>query len=141
MENYKIKQNFYGIMQAYITPLLSLAIVIFFLIAYQERQSTVMLIYIVVVVGLVAYRYLMYINRPMEIEVNGNDIKFKSITGKITELTFNDIEDIEVNKRRELIFSLKDKKIRGLNTFKDFDKFIEDAKKKNPEIKFWGFSK
>ncbi len=128
-------------MQAYITPILTIAIIIFFLIANQERPSTLLWVYIVLLIGIVGYRYFMYINRPMEIEVDGNKIKFKSILGKITELTFADIEDIEVNKRKELLINLKDRKIRGLNTFKDFDKFLEDAKKKNPEIKLWGFNK
>ncbi len=141
MESYKIKQNLYGLMQAYITPILTIAIIIFFLIANQERPSTLLWVYIVLLIGIVGYRYFMYINRPMEIEVDGNKIKFKSILGKITELTFADIEDIEVNKRKELLINLKDRKIRGLNTFKDFDKFLEDAKKKNPEIKLWGFNK
>ena len=62
---------------------------------------------IIVVVGI---RYLIYIKRPMEIEVTGNNIKFKDIFGKATECTFADIEDIEINKRRELHFNLKEKK-------------------------------
>jgi len=81
----------------------------------------------------------MYIKRPLLIEVSGDKIKMKNVLGKITEFTFADIEDIEVNKRRELFFTIKGDKIKGLNTFKDFDKFIDDAKKKNPSIKFWGF--
>jgi hypothetical protein len=77
----------------------------------------------------------------MEIEVTGNNIKMKDIFGRITECTFADITDIEVNKRKELYFTIGENKIRGLNTYKDFGKFIEDAKTKNPDIKLWGFEK
>ena len=141
MENYKVKQNFYGLMQAYVTPILFVVIVVFFLIAYQNQRSLFTWIYLVVLLVVFGYRYLLYVERPMEIEVNGDQIKFKNIFGKITELTFADIEDIEVNRRKELFFNLKDKKIRGLNTYKNFNKFIEDAQKKNPGIKLWGFGK
>jgi hypothetical protein len=141
MESYKIKQSFLGLLQAYFTPFLTIGIIVFFLISYSERHSTFMLFYIVILIAVIGYRYYMYVNRPMEIEVDGDRIKFKTIFGKITELSFADIQDIEVTRRKELLFSLKDKKIRGLNTYKDFDKFIADAKQKNPAIKFWGFSK
>ncbi len=139
MESYKIKQNLYGVLQAYITPILTIAIIVAYFIIYNERATVVMWIYLAVIVVFVGYRYLMYIKRPLEIEVSGDQIKFKDIFGKVTELSFSDITDIEVNRRRELFFTLKEKKIRGLNTFKDFDKFLEDAKKKNPALKLWGF--
>lgn len=77
----------------------------------------------------------------MEIEVSGDQIKMKDILGNVTEITFADITDIEINRRRELYISFKETKLRGLNTFKDFDRFIEDVKKKNPNTKFWGFEK
>lgn len=77
----------------------------------------------------------------MEIEVTGDKIKMKDIFGKITECSFSDLTDIELTKRREIFFTIGENKIRSQNTYKDFDIFIEDAKKKNPDIKLWGFDK
>lgn len=73
--------------------------------------------------------------------MSGDQIKMKDIFGKVTEITFADLTDIEINKRRELYISFKETKLRGLNTYKDFARFIDDVKKKNPNTKFWGFEK
>ncbi len=140
MDSYKVKQNLYGNINAYLTPLLVIAIVVSMIFSLNEGRSVVTLIPMLVLIAFALYRYAMYIKRPLEIEVNGNQIKMKDLFGKITECTFADISDIEVNKRRELLFTINENKIRGLNTFNGFDKFIEDAKKKNPNIKYWGFT-
>jgi len=141
LESYKVKQNFYGLLQAYLTPILLLFIIVSFLMAYNKEGSNLALIYLLVIVPLVSYRYFQYIKRPMEIEVTGDQLKMKDIFGKITECAFTDITDIEVNKRREIYFTIGENKIRSLNTYKDFDKFLEDAKKKNTNLKLWGFDK
>lgn len=139
LETYKLKQNLYGLFQAYGTPISVIAVILYFYFALNNVNSTFFLVYFLAILGFTGYRYYMYIKRPMEIEVSGDQIKLKDILGKVTELTFSDITDIEINKRRELYISFKETKLRGLNTFKDFDRFIEDVKKKNPNTKFWGF--
>ena len=141
MENYTIKQNTTGIIQAYISPILSLIVIAVLLFYFKGERLAMMSAYIILLVVLVGYRYIIYIKRPMTIEVNGDKIKFKTVLGKITELTFSDITDIELIKRREIYFTVNGNKIRSLNTYKDFDTFLDDAKKKNPELKLWGFSK
>ena len=141
MENYTIKQNVMGIIQAYVSPILSLIVIAVFLFYFKGERLAMMSAYIILLVVLVGYRYFIYIKRPMTIEVNGDKIKFKTVLGKITELSFSDITDIELTKRREVYFTVNGNKIRSMNTYKDFDKFLDDAKKKNPELKLWGFSK
>ena len=141
MENYTIKQNVMGIIQAYVSPILSLIVIAVFLFYFKGERLAMMPAYIILLVVLVGYRYFIYIKRPMTIEVNGDKIKFKTVLGKITELSFSDITDIELTKRREVYFTVNGNKIRSMNTYKDFDKFLDDAKKKNPELKLWGFSK
>lgn len=128
-------------MQAYVSPVLMIAVIVFFSISLKERFSVAMLIYLVAILLYAGYKYFIYLKRPMEIEVNGMQIKIKNLLGKVTEFTFNDLTDIEITKRRELYLTINENKIRGLNTFKNFDRFVEDAKKKNPNINFWGFSK
>ena len=109
--------------------------------AYNREGSNLTLVYLLVLVPLISYRYFQYVKRPMEIEVTGDQIKMKDIFGRTTECKFTDISDIEVNKRREIYFTMGENKIRGLNTYKNFEKFLEDAKEKNPNLKLWGFDK
>ncbi len=139
MESYKLKQNFTGIFQAYGTPISMIAVLAYLAFTFSNFSSPLFVIYFAAIIAFAGYRYFIYIKRPIEIEVTGSQIKMKDIFGKVTEITFADLTDIEINKRRELNFSYKETKIRGLNTFKGFDKFIEDVKKKNPNTKFWGF--
>lgn len=139
MESYKLKQNFSGLFQAYGTPISIIAVLLYLVFTFSHFSSTFFIVYFLAIFAFAGYRYFIYIKRPLEIEVNGNQIKLKDIFGKITELTFAELTDIEINKRRELYISFREKKLRGLNTFKDFEKFIEDVKKKNPNTKFWGF--
>jgi hypothetical protein len=141
METYKIKQTLIGINQAYVTQISTLAVIIFFAITWKEGQSSAMIIYLTALLILVGYKYVMYIKRPMEIEVANDNRKMKNLFGQVLNLHSRDLTDIEIIKKRELYFTIKENKIRGLNTFKDFDKFLEDAKKKNPNINLWGFSK
>lgn len=141
MEAYKIKQNLYGLIQAYSTPILLIAVIVVFSISQTHNENLSSWLIILILLGLTSYRYFLYINRPLQIEVDGDRIKFKTVLGKITEFTFADVQDIEINKRRELFFTINDQKIRSLNTYKNFDKFLDDAKGKNPTIKFWGFEK
>ena len=141
MESYKLKQNFTGLFQAYGTPISFVAVFIFFLFEFKNFSTTFFAVYFAAILVFAGYRYFIYIKRPMEIEVNGDQIKMKDIFGKVTEITFADLTDIEINKRRELYFSFKETKLRGLNTYKDFTRFIEDVKVKNPNTKFWGFEK
>lgn len=141
LDTYKVKQNFLGLMYAYLIPVLFLFVIGTFMMQYIETHSTIAIVYILVFIPLIVFRYMKYIKRPMEIEVSGNQIKMKDIFGKVTECTFSDITDIEVNKRRELFITINDNKLCGLNTFKGFDKFLEDAKEKNPKLKLWGFDK
>jgi hypothetical protein len=139
MESYKVKQNLMGLMHAYLTPILLIFIIVAFVMQYVERRSLISLVYLAIFIPIISYRYFVYLKRPLEIEVAGDKIKMKDILGKITECSFVDITDIEVTKRRELYFTIKENKIRSLNTYKDFDKFLDDAKSKNPAIKLWGF--
>lgn len=139
MDSYMIKQNLYGLIQAYSTPILFVAVIVVFSVSQTHNENLSSWLIILILLGLTSYRYFLYINRPLQIEVDGDNIKLKTVLGKTTEITFADIKDIEINKRRELFFTINDQKIRSLNTYKDFNKFLEDAKKKNPEIKFWGF--
>ena len=141
MESYKLKQNFSGLFQAYGTPISLIAVLLYLVFTFSHFSSTFFIVYFLAIFAFAGYRYFIYIKRPLEIEVNGNQIKLKDIFGKVTELTFADLTDIEINKRRELYLSFRETKLRGLNTFKDFEKFIEDVKKKNPNTKFWGFEK
>lgn len=141
MESYKLKQNFSGLFQAYGTPISIFAVLIYLAFTFSHFSSPFFIVYFLAIFAFAGYRYFIYIKRPLEIEVIGNQIKLKDIFGKITEITFADLTDIEINKRRELYLSFGETKLRGLNTFKDFDKFIDDVKKKNPNTKFWGFEK
>ena len=141
MESYKLKQNFTGLFQAYGTPISFVAVFIFFLFEFKNFSTTFFAVYFAAILVFAGYRYFIYIKRPMEIEVNGDQIKMKDIFGKVTEITFADLTDIEINKRRELYISFKETKLRGLNTYKDFARFIDDVKVKNPNTKFWGFEK
>lgn len=141
MESYKLKQNFTGLFQAYGTPISMIAVLAYLAFTFSHFSSPFFIIYFAAIIAFAGYRYFIYIKRPMEIEVNGNQIKMKDIFGKVTEITFADLADIEINKRRELYFSFKETKLRGLNTYKDFARFIEDVKVKNPNTKFWGFEK
>ncbi|MEW6652251.1 MAG: hypothetical protein AB1394_02160 [Bacteroidota bacterium] len=141
MESYKLKQNFSGLFYAYGTPISTLAVLIYLAFAFSHFNSPLLIIYFLAIFAFAGYRYFIYIKRPLEIEVTGSQIKLKDVFGKITELTFADLTDIEINRRRELYLSFKETKLRGLYTFKDFEKFLDDVKKKNPETKFWGFEK
>ncbi len=141
MDSYKIKQNLLGLVNAYATPFLLIFIAATFLFSYFDKHNTTSIIYLLVFIPIIAYRYFIYIKKPMEIEVIGNQIKMKDIFGKITECSFSDLTDIELTKRKEIFFTIGERKIRSLNTYKNFDVFIEDAKKKNPDIKLWGFEK
>ena len=141
MESYKLKQNFTGLFQAYGTPISAIAVILYFYFALSNNISSFFIIYFLAILAFAGYRYFIYIKRPMEIEVTGEQIKMKDIFGKVTEITFADLTDIEINKRKELYISFKETKLRGLNTYKDFAHFIDDVKVRNPNTKFWGFEK
>ncbi len=141
MESYKLKQNFTGLFQAYGTPISVIAVFLYLAFNINQFNTTFLMVYFVAILAFTGYRYYIYIKRPIEIEVTGDQIKLKDVFGNITELTFADLTDIEINRRRELYLSFKETKLRGLYTFKDFERFLDDVKKKNPETKFWGFEK
>ena len=141
MESYKLKQNFTGLFQAYGTPISFIAVLAYLAFTFSQFSSPFFIIYFAAIIAFAGYRYFIYIKRPMEIEVTGEQRKMKDILGKVTEITFADLTDIEINRRKELYISFKETKLRGLNTFKNFARFIDDVKVKNPNTKFWGFEK
>lgn len=85
------------------------------------------------------YNTIIYFNKPVELLLNEKSLVVKCLFKKEIKIDIDDLEKIEIKTNNDLLISGNGEIIRGINSFKNFETFIKELKKRNSQIKLIGF--
>ncbi|HKI78547.1 MAG TPA: hypothetical protein VKA26_08415 [Ignavibacteriaceae bacterium] len=140
MESYSLKlKHLYKYNTIYSTILFIIAFT-FIAISNSEKQTNWFSIgLLAAAVVLSIYSFIKYLHKPVEIKVSGDEATFIDLFKKENVVKLNDIINIELKRRKELIIRTNEIVIVGFNGFADFARFIDDIKKYNGNLELQGF--
>jgi len=80
-----------------------------------------------------------YWNKPVELVLKEKTLAIKSLFKEEIEMGISELEKIEIKTNNDILITGSGKVIRGVNSFKNFELFIKELKKRNNQIELIGF--